>query len=202
MAQRMNVLGERIDTSERWDNKGFIVESYDEFIRMCQLNQVSKISKRPISQLTFDAYMLECKQSCKINYDDMQMQFVRGLLTKEQKEFLQAICRKSEEAIVWYFGLDDKGRLEAVYPEAAPTEAAMKKRVEDQAEGEVIVNVPKPITPFKMENNGRTVKNTSELKVVKRGSLEHVTGSTVSDGLKDALTSKPTLYGPDGKKIN
>jgi hypothetical protein len=110
-----------------------------------------------------------------------------GFVKKIEAEFTTQICRKSMEAIKWYFSLPLNLRKMAVYPESAPTEEAMKKLVEKQAEEDVIANVKKSIDPVQFQ--GRKVDHTSELKIVKKDSFE---GSLIKDGLKDAITEGNT----------
>jgi len=197
MAERINVLGQKVDTAEKWDSKGFLVECYNEFLRMVQLNQVSKVSGKKISSLTFNQYMNECRENLKFVLTDIKKELILQRISKQHAEFAEAMARKSKEAIDWYFALSDKEQNAVVYPESAPTEADMKKLVEKQAEEEVIANVPVPGTKG-LKGGAKT-----ELKVVKKGTVGI---SSVKDGLKDSLLSNksfssPTLLGPDGNPL-
>lgn len=185
----INLFGQRVDEREKWSNQGFIVESYDEFIRMCQLDLRSQITGKKIARLTFDEYLDDCLKNLEWTEREIRNQLIMGFVTKVESEFTIQICRKSKEAIKWYFSLPLHLRKTAVYPESAPTEADMKKLVEQQAEEDVIANVKKPIDPVQFQ--GRKVDHTSELKIVKKDSFE---GSLIKDGLKDAITE-------DNKKI-
>jgi len=172
--------GYQVRTSEKWSNKDFIVESYNEFMRMCTLSQNSKVSGRKIVSMSFDRYLNECKENLKLRKQEVVKQLLCCVITKQEAEFAEWLISKCEEGIKWYFGLTEKEKSYAIYPVEAPTEREMKERVESQAETTEIQNVP--------TINAKGEK-TVELKVVEKGSTE---GKKLEKGdvLKPFLSKK------------
>jgi len=179
-----NAEGQIIDTSEKWSNKGFIVECYSEYIRMCGLGKTSAVSGKLISNMNFDAYLIECDKNLNILLGDLVQQALMNKVSKQEKEFNEAMIRKSKEGIKWYFGLDSEEARMSVYSEEAPTEEHLKKIVEKQAEEDVIVNAPKSLDKPEVFQ-GRTVKTTSVLKIMKKADVKP--GLITRDGMKDEI---------------
>jgi len=142
----VNMYGQKIDANEKWTQKGFIVECYDEYIRMGQLNQRSQISGRYILSMNFKQYLLECKKNLEFHISEMKKQLLALKISKQEHDFAYQVARKSGEAIDWYFGLNEKEQNSAIYPEEAPSEKHMKARVEEQIEKDEVANVPVPGT--------------------------------------------------------
>ena len=98
----------------------YLSECYDEFLRMFQLASEmakegkimrSRISGKPVSSITFNDYMWECKLNLIQQKKELKRDFRGGKITKEMQEFFEEIRRKCIEYCDRYIKSTDRQKI-------------------------------------------------------------------------------------------
>lgn len=104
-----------------WSDIGFIRECYEEFLRMAQLGQKSKLSGKAILEMTFPEYLREAKKNLQWRIQtDLPMKHMIheeggvGGLSGDELILAKEVCTKSTGAIDWYLSLPPETRLTLV----------------------------------------------------------------------------------------